>query len=78
MWEVGGRLRFRDYRKGEYLRSRTEAEQSVQEERGNRLRERRLRQEAERAAQEAEAEVARLRALLVSATGKRNPNADSQ
>ena len=50
--EVGGRLRFRDYQKGEYLRSHTEAEQSVQEEHGNRLRERRLRQEAERAAQE--------------------------
>ena len=76
--EVGGRLRFRDYRQGEYLRSRIEAEQSVQEERGNRLRERRLRQEAERAAKEAEAEVTRLRALLASATGKRNPNADSQ
>ena len=79
--EVGGRLRFRDYRAGAYLRSHTEAERakrqaeraerSAEEERRNRLRERQLRREAERAQQASDAEVARLRALLASARGER-------
>ena len=69
--EVEGRLRFRDYPEGVYLRSHTEAERSAEEERRNRLRERQLRKEAERARQASDAEVVRLGALLAVARGER-------
>ena len=69
--DVAGRLRFRDYQRGTYLKSHTEAEESAEEERQLRKKAERAMEQAERARQASDAEVVRLRALLASARGER-------
>lgn len=72
--EVEGRLRFWDYMRKRFLSSHTESEEEKQEERRLRADAERKATEAEQAYRSAEAEIARLRALLVAAKGEEDPS----